>query len=105
MGRRRFRLRVQSPAENEKDKEEDEDTEKDGDEEDGDGLDNEIDAMRRGCSWPNGMISDLKEKWDALMMRNGVNAISMEGEETKKTRLLFPYSVSSLYLVFLSLTH
>lgn len=38
-------------------------------------MDNEIDAMKRGCSGPNGMISDLKEKEDELMMRNGVNLI------------------------------
>lgn len=30
--------------------------------------------MRRGSGWPNGMISDLKEKEDELMMRNGVNS-------------------------------
>lgn len=63
----------------------------------GDGLDNEIDAMWRGCSWPNGMISDLKEKEYELMMRNGVNIIWMEGEETKKP------SVVSLWC-FLSLS-
>lgn len=57
--------------------------------------------MRRGSSRPNGMISDLKEKEDELMMRNGVNSMWMEGEETKR-RLWFHYRVSSLYLLSFS---
>lgn len=41
------------------------------------------------------MISELKEKEDELMMRNGVNSIWMEREETKK-RLLSHDGVSSV---------
>lgn len=38
--------------------------------------------MRTGSSWPNGMISDVKEKDDELMMKNGVNSMRMERKKT-----------------------
>ncbi len=50
------------------------------------------------------MISDLKEIEDVLMMRNGVNSIWMEGEETEDLLLIiffimvFPLSIWSLTL-------
>lgn len=40
------------------------------------------DARRRGSSRPNGIISDVKEKDDELMMKNGVNSMRMEGKKT-----------------------
>lgn len=61
----------------------------------GDGLDNEIDAMRRGCCRANRMISDVKENEDKLMMRNGVNSIWMEKEGTRDL-LLSHHSFSCL---------
>lgn len=57
----------------------------------GDELDNEIDAMRKGCRRPNEMIGDLKEKEDELMTRNCVDSIWREEEETGKP------SVASLW--------
>jgi len=38
---------------------------------------------------PNGMISDLKEKEDMLMMRNGVNSIWMELGDKKASAVSF----------------
>lgn len=62
--------------------------------------------MRKGCRRSNGMISDLKEKDDELTMRNCVNEIWMEEEETEKPSVaslwcfLFPSGPLCLHLLY-----